>query len=97
MALLAGGIAVQLPQIAKILRNKSTAGLSESAWVLQSFSTGMYVAFNFIKGYDFMLWGDSMFAGQKNPSSPTYPTSNGIYPDCISDLVLWPFTDSINF
>eukprot|EP01053_Blabericola_migrator_P004948 Blabericola_migrator_1__4947@NODE_257_length_10777_cov_171_650047_g215_i0_p5_GENE_NODE_257_length_10777_cov_171_650047_g215_i0NODE_257_length_10777_cov_171_650047_g215_i0_p5_ORF_typecomplete_len254_score32_90PQloop/PF04193_14/1e07PQloop/PF04193_14/3_1e10MtN3_slv/PF03083_16/0_00066MtN3_slv/PF03083_16/1_4ER_lumen_recept/PF00810_18/0_38_NODE_257_length_10777_cov_171_650047_g215_i025503311 len=60
--LLLGGIAVQLPQIYKILANKSVAGLSEISWVVQVFSTGAYVAFNYILGYPFMTWGDAFFA-----------------------------------
>lgn len=60
--LLLGGIAVQLPQIYKIVRSKSVAGLSEISWVIQVFSTGSYVAFNYVMGYPFMTWGDAFFA-----------------------------------
>eukprot|EP01055_Gregarina_sp_Pseudo9_P003399 Gregarina_sp_Pseudo_9__3398@NODE_356_length_3069_cov_67_338614_g335_i0_p2_GENE_NODE_356_length_3069_cov_67_338614_g335_i0NODE_356_length_3069_cov_67_338614_g335_i0_p2_ORF_typecomplete_len260_score22_46PQloop/PF04193_14/2_4e09PQloop/PF04193_14/4_7e09MtN3_slv/PF03083_16/0_00058MtN3_slv/PF03083_16/32HlyIII/PF03006_20/0_15_NODE_356_length_3069_cov_67_338614_g335_i0100879 len=60
--LLLGGIAVQLPQIYKIVKNRSVAGLSEVSWVIQVFSTGAYVAFNYVLGYPFMTWGDAFFA-----------------------------------
>ncbi|KAJ2261165.1 hypothetical protein GGI01_002477 [Coemansia sp. RSA 376] len=66
LGIVLGGCVVKLPQLFKILKSKSVAGISLSSYVLELFANIITIAYNFRKGYDFTTYGEALFIGAQN-------------------------------
>ncbi|XP_054284489.1 mannose-P-dolichol utilization defect 1 protein homolog [Macrosteles quadrilineatus] len=61
LAIVAGSLMVKLPQIIKIVQNKSAAGLSFLSVILDLYAVTTGVAYSYAKGFTFSAWGDALF------------------------------------
>lgn len=56
-----GSILVKVPQIAKIVKNKSGEGINIYSVTLDLSAITLYASYNFVKGFPFSAWGDNAF------------------------------------
>lgn len=63
IGLILGSILVKLPQIIKIVKNKSGEGISLPSVSLDLTAITIYAAYSFVKGFPFSSWGDATFLG----------------------------------
>lgn len=61
LGIIAGSILVKVPQIVKILKNKSAQGISLLATCLELTAIIASVSYNFVNGYPFSSYGDNFF------------------------------------
>lgn len=59
--IIAGSVLVKVPQILKILSNRSAAGINILAVFLEIFAITLNLSYSFVKGFPFSAWGDSSF------------------------------------
>ncbi|XP_032689408.1 mannose-P-dolichol utilization defect 1 protein homolog isoform X2 [Odontomachus brunneus] len=63
MGIIGGSLLVKIPQIVKILRNKSGEGINIFSVLLDLFAITTMVSYSFINGFPFSAWGDGVFLG----------------------------------
>ncbi|KAL5278994.1 MPDU1 family protein [Megaselia abdita] len=61
MGIIAGSIMVKVPQIMKILANKSGEGINLTSVILDLMAITFHLSYSFVKGFPFSAWGDSTF------------------------------------
>ncbi|KAJ2699114.1 hypothetical protein FB645_005434 [Coemansia sp. IMI 203386] len=66
LGIVLGGCIVKLPQLFKILKSKSVAGISLSSYVLEVLANVITLAYNFRNGYAFTTYGEAAFIGIQN-------------------------------
>ncbi|KAJ1954372.1 hypothetical protein GGI12_005802 [Dipsacomyces acuminosporus] len=66
LGIVVGGCIVKLPQLFKILNSMSVAGISLSAYVLETLANIITLAYNYRKGYAFTTYGEALFIGVQN-------------------------------
>lgn len=59
--IIAGSLLVKVPQIAKILTNKSADGINIFAVFLDLFAITFNLAYNYVSGFPFSAYGDGVF------------------------------------
>lgn len=59
--IIAGSILVKVPQILKILTNKSAAGINIYSVFLEILAITLNLSYNVVKGFPFSSWGDVSF------------------------------------
>lgn len=59
--IIAGSVLVKVPQILKILSNRSAAGINILAVFLEIFAITLNLSYSFVKGFPFSAWGDASF------------------------------------
>ena len=59
--IICGAVLVKVPQIVKIVRSKSTAGLAPSMYVLENIGYLITVIYNLRNGYAFSTFGEAVF------------------------------------
>lgn len=60
-AIILGSILVKLPQILKIIHNKSGEGINLLSVTLDLCAITIYLSYNYVKAFPFSAWGDSAF------------------------------------
>ncbi|KAJ8683625.1 hypothetical protein QAD02_019417 [Eretmocerus hayati] len=63
LAIIAGSLMVKVPQIVKILNNKSAKGINVVSVLLEVFAITAMASYSFISGFPFSSWGDAVFLG----------------------------------
>ncbi|KAJ1734700.1 hypothetical protein LPJ61_000940 [Coemansia biformis] len=66
LGIVLGGCIVKLPQLFKILKSKSVAGISFSSYVLELLANAITLAYNYRRGYAFTTYGEAVFIGAQN-------------------------------
>ncbi|KAM0750967.1 mannose-P-dolichol utilization defect 1 protein [Meredithblackwellia eburnea MCA 4105] len=66
LGIVLGGAIVKVPQIIKIVSNKSAKGLSLSSYVLDTASLGITVAYNLRNGFPWSTYGENVFLLAQN-------------------------------
>ncbi|KAJ2758486.1 hypothetical protein IWQ56_005988, partial [Coemansia nantahalensis] len=66
LGIVLGGCIVKLPQLFKILKSKSVAGISFSSYVLELLANAITLAYNYRMGYAFTTYGEAVFIGAQN-------------------------------
>lgn len=61
LGIILGSVTVKLPQILKILRNKSGEGINMFSVTLDLSAITIYMSYSFVKGFPFSSWGDTSF------------------------------------
>lgn len=61
IGIIAGSVLVKVPQIMKILSNKSAAGLSIVSVLLDLIAISFHMSYSFVSGFPFSAWGDGTF------------------------------------
>ncbi|KAG5896894.1 hypothetical protein JTB14_033532 [Gonioctena quinquepunctata] len=61
LGIILGSIMVKLPQILKIIKNKSGEGINLYSISLDLTAITIYMSYSFIKGFPFSSWGDTGF------------------------------------
>ncbi|CRK93938.1 CLUMA_CG007465, isoform A [Clunio marinus] len=61
LGIIAGSMLVKVPQIMKILNNKSTEGLSLVSVFLDLMAITFHMSYSFVSGFPFSAWGDGTF------------------------------------
>lgn len=61
MGIIAGSILVKVPQIVKILANKSGEGINIVSVLVDLFAITCHVSYSFVNGFPFSAWGDGSF------------------------------------
>lgn len=61
LVIVAGSFMVKLPQIIKILKNQSAAGISFLGVLLELYAVTTGVAYSYNKGFTFSAWGEALF------------------------------------
>lgn len=61
IGIIAGSVLVKVPQITKILNNKSAEGLSIVSVFLDLMAITFHMSYSFISGFPFSAWGDGGF------------------------------------
>lgn len=56
-----GSITVKIPQILKLLKNKSGEGINMYSVSLDLTAITIYMSYSFVKGFPFSSWGDAAF------------------------------------
>ena len=59
--IVAGSIFVKVPQILKLLKNRSGAGINIFSVFLELTAISLNLSYNFVKGFPFSSWGDVSF------------------------------------
>uniref|UniRef100_A0A182NTZ1 Mannose-P-dolichol utilization defect 1 protein homolog n=1 Tax=Anopheles dirus TaxID=7168 RepID=A0A182NTZ1_9DIPT len=59
--IIAGSVLVKVPQITKILANKSARGINLFSVCLDLFAITIHMAYSFVNGFPFSAWGDTAF------------------------------------
>lgn len=63
LGLIVGSTLVKVPQIVKIVRNKSAEGINIFGVSLELVAIIIYMSYNFVRGFPFNSWGDTFFVG----------------------------------
>lgn len=63
LCIISGSLFVKVPQIIKILKNKSAQGISVFSVLLDLFAITAMVSYSYISGFPFSSWGDGVFLG----------------------------------
>lgn len=61
LAIIAGSLLVKVPQVLKILQNKSGAGINLVGVFLDLMAITFHMSYSFMNGYPFSSWGDNTF------------------------------------
>jgi len=61
IGIIAGSVLVKVPQILKILNNKSAEGLSLLSVLLDLMAITFHMSYSFVSGFPFSAWGDGTF------------------------------------
>ena len=61
MGIITGSMLVKVPQITKILNNKSADGLSITSILLDLLAITIHISYSFVSGFPFSAWGDGTF------------------------------------
>ncbi|XP_055591770.1 mannose-P-dolichol utilization defect 1 protein homolog [Uranotaenia lowii] len=61
LGIIAGSVLVKVPQITKILANKSAKGINLFSVCLDLFAITIHMAYSFVSGFPFSAWGDTSF------------------------------------
>ncbi|XP_017151914.1 mannose-P-dolichol utilization defect 1 protein homolog [Drosophila miranda] len=61
LAIIAGSVLVKVPQVLKILNNKSGEGINILGVMLDLLAITFHMSYSFMNGYPFSAWGDSTF------------------------------------
>ncbi|CAO1344587.1 unnamed protein product [Diamesa tonsa] len=61
MGIITGSMLVKVPQITKILNNKSADGLSITSILLDLLAITIHMSYSFVSGFPFSAWGDGTF------------------------------------
>lgn len=61
LGIIAGSVLVKVPQITKILGNKSAEGINLFSVCLDLFAITIHMAYSFVSGFPFSAWGDTSF------------------------------------
>lgn len=61
IGIIAGSILVKVPQIVKILSNKSGDGINVYSVLFDLFAITCHVSYSFVNGFPFSAWGDGTF------------------------------------
>lgn len=61
IGIIAGSVLVKVPQIMKILNNKSAEGLSLVSVFLDLMAITFHMSYSFVSGFPFSAWGDGSF------------------------------------
>ncbi|XP_017463083.1 PREDICTED: mannose-P-dolichol utilization defect 1 protein homolog [Rhagoletis zephyria] len=59
--IIAGSLLVKVPQVKKLLNNKSGEGINLISVLLDLTAITSHMSYNYVKGYPFSAWGDSTF------------------------------------
>lgn len=59
--IVAGSIFVKIPQVLKLLANRSAAGINIFSVFLEIIAITLNLSYSFVKGFPFSAWGDSSF------------------------------------
>lgn len=62
----AGAALVKLPQLLRILQNRSAAGISVATYLVESFGYAYNLAYHYRAGYPFSTYGDFVLLGVQN-------------------------------
>uniref|UniRef100_A0A0A1WTE1 Mannose-P-dolichol utilization defect 1 protein homolog n=1 Tax=Zeugodacus cucurbitae TaxID=28588 RepID=A0A0A1WTE1_ZEUCU len=60
-AIIAGSILVKIPQVLKLIKNKSGEGINLISVLLDLTAITSHMSYNYVKGYPFSAWGDNTF------------------------------------
>ncbi|XP_076389085.1 mannose-P-dolichol utilization defect 1 protein homolog isoform X2 [Megachile rotundata] len=63
LGIISGSLLVKVPQIVKILKNKSAEGINVFSVLLDLFAITSMISYSFISGFPFSSWGDGVFLG----------------------------------
>ncbi|XP_072767094.1 mannose-P-dolichol utilization defect 1 protein homolog [Anoplolepis gracilipes] len=63
LGIIGGSLLVKVPQILKILKNKSGEGINVFSVLLDLFAITAMLSYSFMKGFPFSAWGDTVFLG----------------------------------
>lgn len=63
LGIIGGSLLVKVPQIVKLLNNKSSKGINVFSVLLDLFAITAMGSYSFISGFPFSAWGDSVFLG----------------------------------
>ncbi|XP_043511804.1 mannose-P-dolichol utilization defect 1 protein homolog [Frieseomelitta varia] len=63
LGIIGGSFLVKVPQILKILKNKSAEGINVFSVLLDLFAISAMVSYSFVSGFPFSSWGDGVFLG----------------------------------
>jgi mannose-P-dolichol utilization defect protein 1 len=61
IGIIAGSVMVKVPQIVKIIRGRSAAGITFFSVVLELFAISSSLAYSYMNGYPFSAWGEACF------------------------------------
>jgi mannose-P-dolichol utilization defect protein 1 len=61
LGILAGSVAIKLPQIYKIAKNGSVAGIAESSLALELLSATSLCLYSYLSGFPFLAYGETFF------------------------------------
>lgn len=61
LGIIAGSVLVKVPQITKILANKSAKGINLFSVCLDLFAITIHMAYSYVSGFPFSAWGDTSF------------------------------------
>ncbi|KAL6434338.1 hypothetical protein ACFW04_006041 [Cataglyphis niger] len=61
LSIIGGSLLVKVPQIMKILKNKSGEGINIFSVLLDLFAITAMLSYSFMKGFPFSAWGDAVF------------------------------------
>uniref|UniRef100_A0A1L8DTX1 Mannose-P-dolichol utilization defect 1 protein homolog n=1 Tax=Nyssomyia neivai TaxID=330878 RepID=A0A1L8DTX1_9DIPT len=61
LAIVAGSMMVKVPQILKILSNRSGQGISIASVLVEICAITAHISYNYVKGFPFSAWGDGAF------------------------------------
>ncbi|EER03947.1 Mannose-P-dolichol utilization defect 1 protein, putative [Perkinsus marinus ATCC 50983] len=61
MGIMAGALAVKMPQIIKIFANKSVQGISEASFALEFIASSLFCTYNMLMRHPFAAWGEMFF------------------------------------
>jgi mannose-P-dolichol utilization defect protein 1 len=61
LGIIAGSMLVKVPQITKILMNKSAEGINLFGVCMDLFAITIHMSYSFVSGFPFSAWGDSTF------------------------------------
>lgn len=61
LAIIAGSLLVKVPQVLKILNNKSGDGINLISVMLDLTAITFHMAYSFVSGFPFSAWGDNTF------------------------------------
>ncbi|XP_011261807.1 mannose-P-dolichol utilization defect 1 protein homolog [Camponotus floridanus] len=63
VTIIGGSLLVKVPQIVKILKNKSGEGINVFSVLLDLFAITAMLSYSFMRGFPFSAWGDAVFLG----------------------------------
>ncbi|XP_076241621.1 mannose-P-dolichol utilization defect 1 protein homolog [Calliopsis andreniformis] len=63
LGIISGSLLVKVPQIVKILKNKSAEGINVFSVLLDLFAITAMASYSFVSGFPFSSWGDGVFLG----------------------------------
>lgn len=63
LGIIGGSLLVKVPQIVKIVKNKSAEGINVFSVLLDLFAITSMISYSFISGFPFSSWGDGVFLG----------------------------------
>lgn len=61
LGIIAGSVLVKVPQITKIMSNKSAQGINLFSVCLDLFAITIHMSYSFVSGFPFSAWGDTAF------------------------------------
>ncbi|GAB0094427.1 Mannose-P-dolichol utilization defect 1 protein homolog [Sergentomyia squamirostris] len=61
LGIIAGSVLVKVPQIVKILQNRSAEGISLASVLVEICAITAHISYSFVNGFPFSAWGDGTF------------------------------------